>query len=137
MSRPGLELNIRLTLAVTSELHVPIPVRFSYVYADPYAVQVSFNITPDRVVRWTFARELLVQGMKAAVGIGDVRIAPSEPLSSQHFSIELEPPDGYARLEGPVAPVEAWLAKTHEAVPAGSETALLNIDRFLEELLAR
>ncbi|GAA3811550.1 SsgA family sporulation/cell division regulator [Streptomyces chiangmaiensis] len=137
MGYPDLELNIGLTLAVACDLHVRVPVRFSYACADPYAVQVSFNITPDRVVHWTFARELLDQGMKAAVGLGDVRVAPIGPLLDQHFSIELQPPDGYARLEGPVAPIKAWIAKTHEAVPAGSETALVNIDRFLEELLAR
>jgi sporulation and cell division protein SsgA len=137
MGSPELELNIHLTLAVASDLHVRVPVRFSYVCADPYAVRVSFHITPDRVVHWTFARELLDQGMKAAAGLGDVRIVPIEPSLGQHFSIELESPDGYARLEGPVAPVKAWIAKTHEAVPAGSETALLDIDRFLDERSGR
>ncbi|GAA3898369.1 SsgA family sporulation/cell division regulator [Streptomyces sp. NPDC003328] len=135
MSRPDLALNICLTLAVSSDLHVRVPVRFSYVCADPYAVQISFNITADRKVHWTFARELLAQGMKAAVGLGDIRIAPIESLLDQRFSIELEPPDGFARLEGPVAPIKAWIAKTHEVVPAGSEAGLVDIDRFLEEIL--
>ncbi|KUJ33550.1 SsgG protein [Streptomyces sp. NRRL F-5122] len=137
MGYPDLELNVCLTLAVTSDLQVRVPARFSYVCADPYAVQVSFHITSDRVVQWTFARELLDQGMTAATGIGDVRIAPIQPSLGRHFSIELKSPDGFARLEGPVAPIRAWIAKTHEAVPTGSETALLDLDRFLEERSGR
>lgn len=124
---------MHLTLAVTSDLHVRVPVRFSYVCADPYAVRASLHLTPDRVIHWTFARDLLDQGMKTAAGLGDVRIAPIEPSLGRHFSIELESPDGYARLEGPITPVKTWIAKTYEAVPAGSETALLDIDRFLDQ----
>ena len=133
MSSPDLELNIDLTLVVASDLHIRMPVQFSYVCADPYAVQVSFHITPDEVVHWTFARELLEQGIRTAAGLGDVKITAIERSVGRYFSIELAPPDGYARFEGPVAPVEAWIAKTHETVPAGSETVLVDIDRFLEE----
>ncbi|MBG7701327.1 SsgA family sporulation/cell division regulator [Streptomyces sp. MC1] len=133
MGSPDLEPNNHLTRVVTSQLHVRVPERFSYAGADPYAVQVCFHITPDWVARWTFVRQLLGQGMKAADGLGDVMIAPVEPSLGQHFSIELESPDGYARLEGPVAPVQAWILKTYKSVPAGSETALLGIGRFLEE----
>ncbi|MEV0186074.1 SsgA family sporulation/cell division regulator [Streptomyces sp. NPDC050625] len=136
MSSPDLELNIDLALVVTPDLHIRVPVRFSYACTDPYAVQLSFQVTPDHMVHWTFARELLDQGMRTVAGLGDVRITPIEQ-GGQYFSIELEPPDGYARLEGPVAPVEAWIAKTHEAVPAVSETVLLDIDRFLEEQSGR
>ncbi len=133
MSSSGLELNTYLTLAVTADLCVSVPTQFSYVHTDPYAVQVCFHVTPAWKVRWTFARELLDQGMKAAVGHGDVRIAPVEPSMGEYFSIELDSPYGHARLEGHAPPVEAWIATTYEAVPAGSETALLDLDRFFEE----
>ncbi|WP_316746098.1 SsgA family sporulation/cell division regulator [Streptomyces sp. MK7] len=133
MSSPDLELKIHLTFEVSSGLHVRVPVRFSYVYTDPYAVRASFHLAPERTVHWTFARELLDQGMRGAAGLGDVRIAPIECCMGLLFSLELESPDGYARLEGPVPPVRAWLATTYEAVPAGNETALLDISRFLEE----
>ncbi|WCD94200.1 SsgA family sporulation/cell division regulator [Streptomyces sp. HUAS 31] len=133
MCSPDLELDIDLTLAVAPGVHVRVPVQFSYVRADSYAVQISFHVTPDQVVNWMFAQALLDQGMRTATGLGEVKITPIEPFVGQCFSIELESPDGYARLEGPIAPVKTWIAKTHEAVPAGSETALLDIDRFLEE----
>ncbi|CAL9647705.1 Sporulation-specific cell division protein SsgB (plasmid) [Streptomyces sp. enrichment culture] len=135
MGLPDLELHVRMTLAAIPEMH--LPVRFYYLRTDPYAVQVFFDVTPDQVVHWAFARELLDQGMEAATGLGDVRIAPTGPLEDRRISIELETPDGYARLEGPAAPIKAWLARTHESVPAGSEAELLHIDRLLDEFLAR
>jgi hypothetical protein len=133
MDSPDLELNTCLTLRTASDLRVRVPVRFSYVSRDPYAVQATFHIAPGQVVHWTFARELLDEGVQTAAGIGDVKVAPIESSSGRHFSIELETPDGYARFTGAVAPVRAWIAKTYNAVPAGSESAFLDIDRFLEE----
>ncbi len=133
MSSHDLELKIHLTFDVAPDLHVRVPTRFSYVCADPFAVHASFHLTPDRAVHWTFARELLDQGMHAAAGLGDVRIAPIEGCMGLVFSLELESPEGYARLEGPVAPVKAWLDTTYEAMPAGSEAAVLDFSRLLEE----
>ncbi|MEU8735518.1 SsgA family sporulation/cell division regulator [Streptomyces tendae] len=133
MSSLDLRLNTHFTLTVTSHLRLRVPTQFSYVRADPYAVHVCFTITPAQAVRWTFARELLDQGTEFSVGLGDVKIAPVESFLGQYFSIELESPEGHARLEGPIAPVKSWIAKTYEAVPAGSEPEFLDIDRFFEE----
>ncbi|MER7742971.1 SsgA family sporulation/cell division regulator [Streptomyces sp. NPDC096538] len=133
MDSHELELNVCLTLRAASDLHVRVPVRFSYSDRDPYAVQATFHIAPGQVVHWMFARDLLDGGMQNAVGIGDVKVAPVESSWGRCFSIELETPDGYACLTGAVAPVSAWIAKTYEAVPAGCESAFLDIDRFLDE----
>ncbi|KOT57082.1 MULTISPECIES: SsgA family sporulation/cell division regulator [Streptomyces] len=135
MGFPGLELKIRMSLVAGSDSRVFIPVRLYYKNTDPYAVQFSFDVTPDDVVRWTFSRELLVQGLTAPAGIGDVKITPIGSHQNHRFNIELEPPGGYARLEGPAAPVKAWLAKTFEVVPAGRESESVDIDSFLDELL--
>ncbi|MGW1496137.1 SsgA family sporulation/cell division regulator [Streptomyces sp. NPDC002402] len=136
MGFPGLEKKIRMTLVTEQDVRVPVPVRLYYLSADPYAVQLSFDVSPDEVVRWTFARELLAQGMTAPAGIGDVKITPIGATQDPSFSIELEAPEGLARLEGLVAPVKSWLDKTYEAVPAGSEADAIDIDSILEELLA-
>ncbi|MFK0154193.1 SsgA family sporulation/cell division regulator [Streptomyces sp. NPDC090493] len=135
MDFPGLELRIRMTLVVGQDMGFFVPVRLYYKDTDPYAVQFSFDVTPDRVVRWRFARELLDQGLVAPAGIGDVRITPIGPLQNRRLSIELETLDGYARLEGPTASVRAWLVKTFEVVPAGRESESVDIDGFLDELL--
>ncbi|MEH0490603.1 SsgA family sporulation/cell division regulator [Streptomyces scabiei] len=135
MDFPGLELKIRMTLVAGPDARVFVPVRLYYTDSDPYAVQFSFDVTPDEVVRWTFARELLDQGLITPAGIGDVKITPIGPHRNRCFSIELESPGGYARLEGPAASVKAWLAKTFEVVPAGRESETVDIDSFLDELL--
>ncbi|MFZ3491658.1 SsgA family sporulation/cell division regulator [Streptomyces sp. 5.8] len=136
MGFPGLEKKIHMTLVGRHGTRVPVPVRLYYLSADPYAVQFSFDVLPDEVVLWTFARELLAQGMTAPAGIGDVKITPIGATQDPSFSIELESPDGFARLEGLVAPVTSWLDETYEAVPENGESDALDIDRILDELLA-
>ncbi|MFI1408760.1 SsgA family sporulation/cell division regulator [Streptomyces sp. NPDC020707] len=135
MGFPDLELKIRMTLVAGPDWRVPVPVRLHYKNTDPYAVQFIFDVTPDDVVRWRFARELLDQGLTAPAGLGDVKITPIGPLHNRCLSIELESPHGYALLEGPLASVKAWLAKTFEVVPAGRESEAVDIDSFLDELL--
>jgi hypothetical protein len=136
MGFPGLELKICMSLVAGPDLRVSVPARLYYKETDPYAVQFSFDVTPDDVVRWTFARELLDQGLTAPAGIGDVKITPIDPHQNRRFSIELESPHGYTHLEGPAASVKAWLAKTFEVVPAGRESESVDIDSFLDDLLA-
>ena len=40
-----------------------MPARLTYRTDDPYAVHVTFHIGSDSPVNWTFARELLVEGV--------------------------------------------------------------------------
>lgn len=136
MDFPCLELKIRMSFVAGPDAHVFVPVTLYYKKTDPYAVQFAFDVTPDDVVRWTFARELLDQGLTAPAGIGDVKITPIGSHQNRRFSIELESPQGYTSLEGPAASVKAWLAKTFEVVPAGRESESVDIDSFLEKLLA-
>ncbi|MCM2392670.1 SsgA family sporulation/cell division regulator [Streptomyces albipurpureus] len=133
MDYPGLELKIRMSLMTGSDSTLSVPVRLYYNNTDPYAVQFSFDVTPDHVVQWTFARELLDQGLTAPTGFGDVKITPID--QNRRFCIELESRAGYARLEGPAASVKAWLTKTFEVVPAGRESEFVDIDSFLDKLL--
>lgn len=135
MGFPGLELKTRMTLAADADTRVFVPVRLYYMDTDPYAVQVSFDVTPDQVVRWTFARDLLAQGITTPAGLGDVKITPVGPLQNRSLSIELESPAGYARLEVAAAPIKEWLDKTYAAVAAGQESKAVDIDSLLDELL--
>ncbi|MBD0673933.1 SsgA family sporulation/cell division regulator [Streptomyces sp. CBMA156] len=134
MDIPGLELKTHMSLMADLDLPLWVPVRLYYQSTDPYAVHCSFYVTPDHVVQWMFARDLLDQGLTEPTGTGDVKITPID--QSRRFSIELESPAGYARLEGPAASVRAWLAKTFEVVPAGRETERIDIDSFLAEVLS-
>ncbi|MFD9867513.1 SsgA family sporulation/cell division regulator [Streptomyces niveus] len=136
MEFPGLELRIRMSLVAGPDLRVFVPARLYYKSTDPYAVQFSFDVTPDDVVRWMVAREVLDQGLTAPAGIGDVKVTPIGPHWNRCLWIDLQSLDGHARLEGPAASVKAWLAKTFEVVPAGRESEFVDIDTFLDELLA-
>ncbi|GAA1355500.1 SsgA family sporulation/cell division regulator [Streptomyces beijiangensis] len=130
------ERELELRLVLSPERSIPVPARLTYRTGDPYAVHVSFHIGSDAPVNWTFARELLVEGVFRACGHGDVRIWPTKVESRNVILIALSSPDGDALLEAPSAQVAAWMERTLRAVPPGSETAQLGIDEGLAELLA-
>ncbi|WP_371671134.1 SsgA family sporulation/cell division regulator [Streptomyces sp. NBC_00289] len=128
------ELEVRLILS--PERSIPVPARLSYRTDDPYAVHVTFHTGSDHPVSWTFARELLVEGVFRASGHGDVRVWPTKTEGRGVVLMALSSPDGDALLEAPTAQVSAWLERTLRAVPPGSEAEQLGIDEGLAELLA-
>ena len=52
---------LSLEFVDTEGLSTPIDAEFEYNPADPYAVSILFTDEPAPV-RWTFARELLIEG---------------------------------------------------------------------------
>ncbi|MEV0091844.1 SsgA family sporulation/cell division regulator [Streptomyces sp. NPDC050738] len=130
------ERELELKLVLSPERSIPVPARLTYRTDDPYAVHISFHIASDTPVNWTFARELLVEGVFRACGHGDVRIWPTKVEARNVICIALTSPDGDALLEAPSAQVSAWMERTLRIVPPGSETAQLGIDEGLAELLA-
>lgn len=56
------ERELELKLVLSPERSVPVPARLTYRTDDPYAVHVTFHVGSDSPVKWTFARELLVEG---------------------------------------------------------------------------
>ncbi|MFF3332222.1 SsgA family sporulation/cell division regulator [Streptomyces sp. NPDC002888] len=129
------ELEIRLVLS--PERSVPVPARLSYRSDDPFAVHVTFHINTDHPVEWTFARELLVEGVFRPCGNGDVRVWPTKVDGRSVVLMALSSPDGDALLQAPAAQVSAWLERTLRVVPPGSEGEQLGMDDALAQLLAR
>ncbi|GAA2607804.1 SsgA family sporulation/cell division regulator [Streptomyces tubercidicus] len=127
---------LELGLVVSPERSIPVPAQLSYRTDDPYAVHVAFHIGSDSPVNWTFARELLVEGVFRPCGEGDVRVWPTKVHGRSLVCIALESPDGQALLEAPAAAVAAWLERTLRVVPPGSEQGLLGLDKGLNELFA-
>ena len=72
------ERELELKLILSPERSIPVPARLSYRSDDPYAVHVAFHIGSDHPVNWTFARELLVEGVFRPCGHGDVRVWPTK-----------------------------------------------------------
>ncbi|MFE0771775.1 SsgA family sporulation/cell division regulator [Streptomyces sp. NPDC058861] len=130
------ERELELKLVLSPERAVPVPARLAYRTDDPYAVHITFHIGTDHPVNWTFARELLVEGVFRACGHGDVRIWPTKVDNRSVVLMALSSPDGDALLEAPSAQVSAWLERTLRAVPPGTESERLGIDDGLAELLA-
>ncbi|MGW1834887.1 SsgA family sporulation/cell division regulator [Streptomyces sp. BBFR2] len=130
------ERELELGLVVSPEQSVPVPARLAYRTDDPYAVHITFHIGSDAPVNWTFARELLVEGVFRPCGHGDVRVWPTKVDGRSLVCMALSSPDGDALLEAPAAAVSAWLERTLRVVPPGSEQEHLGMDKGLSELLA-
>ncbi|MET9471335.1 SsgA family sporulation/cell division regulator [Streptomyces sp. NPDC002917] len=130
------ERELELKLVLSPERSIPVPARLTYRAEDPYAVHITFHVGSDFPVHWTFARDLLVQGVFRPCGHGDVRIWPTKIQRRSVICVALTSPDGDALLEAPSAAVAAWTERTLRLVPPGTETERLGIDAGLAELLA-
>ncbi|MCX5437620.1 MULTISPECIES: SsgA family sporulation/cell division regulator [unclassified Streptomyces] len=130
------ERELELRLVLSPERSIPVPARLTYRTDDPYAVHIAFHIGSEHPVDWTFARELLVEGVFRPCGHGDVRVWPTKVDRRSVVLMALSSPDGDALLEAPAAAVSAWLERTLRVVPPGSESGRLGIDDGLAELLA-
>ncbi|MEU2339356.1 SsgA family sporulation/cell division regulator [Streptomyces sp. NPDC006654] len=137
MHHTVVERELELRLILSPERSIPVPARLRYRCDDPYAVHVSFHITSESPVHWTFARDLLVEGVFRPSGHGDVRVWPTKAEGRSVVLMALSSPDGDALLEAPTAQVSAWLERTLCAVPPGTEGARLGIDDALDQLLAQ
>lgn len=95
------ERELELGLLLTPERSIPVPARLAYRTDDPYAVHITFHIGSEAPVHWTFARELLVEGVFRPVGEGDVRIRPGRADGHAVIRLALRSPDGEALLQAP------------------------------------
>ncbi|MGW2492541.1 SsgA family sporulation/cell division regulator [Streptomyces sp. NPDC001606] len=137
MHHTVVERELELRLILSPEHSVPVPARLGYRSDDPYAVHIAFHINSEQPVHWTFARDLLVEGVFRPCGHGDVRVWPTKTEGRSVVLMALSSPDGDALLEAPVPQVSAWLERTLRAVPPGTEGGQLGIDDALDQLLAR
>ncbi|MEU0052897.1 SsgA family sporulation/cell division regulator [Streptomyces sp. NPDC006309] len=137
MRHTVVERELELRLIVSPERSIPVPARLDHRSDDPYAVHVTFHIDAEHPVGWTFARELLVEGVFRPCGDGDVRVWPATADGHRVVLLALSSPDGDALLRAPAPQVSAWLERTLRVVPPGTEGGRLGIDGALDELLAR
>ncbi|MFD7241840.1 SsgA family sporulation/cell division regulator [Streptomyces massasporeus] len=131
------ERELELKLVLSPERRIPVPARLGYLTDDPYAVHVTFHIDTEHPVYWTFARDLLVEGVFRPCGQGDVRVWPTKTEGRSVVLMALSSPDGDALLEAPAGAVSAWLERTLRVVPPGAEGEQLGLDDELAQLLAQ
>jgi hypothetical protein len=132
--------DMQLRLVVPGSAALPVRAVLRYDVGDPYAVQVAFHTGPadgdgGDVVEWTFARQLLTDGVASPVGEGDVQAWPSSSSGSPVVCLALSSPSGKALFEVPLPHLVEFLGRTYAAVPTGEESAHVDVDAELALLL--
>lgn len=137
---------LQLRLVVPGATSLPVRADLRYDVTDPYAVSVAFHTggsggeptdVHGDVVEWTFARQLLTDGVAGPVGEGDVQVWPTPPASGSPavICLSLSSPSGRALFEVPLPELVEFLGQTYEAVPTGAESAHVDVDAELALLL--
>lgn len=128
-----------LTLVLPGETSWPVAARVVFDAHDPYAVSVTFltgdEATEAEGVCWTFARQLLTDGVTRSVGVGDVRVEPQRTPSGDVVVLQMTSPHGQATFQASMHDVVEFLADTYALVPTGSESAYVDVDAAIALLL--
>ncbi|MEU2432240.1 MULTISPECIES: SsgA family sporulation/cell division regulator [unclassified Streptomyces] len=135
--RESVQAEVLMSFLVSEELSFRIPVELRYESGDPYAVRMTFHLPGDAPVTWAFGRELLLDGINAPSGDGDVHIAPTEPAGLSDVCIRLQVGADRALFRAGAAPLVAFLDRTDKLVPLGQERTLGDFEDHLEEALGR
>ncbi|MFJ8604037.1 SsgA family sporulation/cell division regulator [Streptomyces shenzhenensis] len=112
-----------------------IPATLRYDRRDPFAVRMTFPApaTLEGVeVCWTFARDLLADGLHGPEGHGDVRV---RPYGYDRTVLEFHAPEGTAVVHVRSAEIRRFLEATSDLVPLGLEHLRLGLDHDLAELM--
>ncbi len=113
-----------------------LPGSLGYASADPYAVTLTFSTAGGDVV-WTFARDLMVRGLTAPAGDGDVHVWPCLDADGQAVVIvELRSPDGELLVQIQTKALYRFVQRTLTAVPLGTEGEHLDLDMLIDQLMA-
>ncbi len=155
-SSTTISAELGLRLVVPQQTIVPLVASMYYSGSDPYAVRMAFHVGTDEPVEWIFARDLLAAGIESRQGDGDVHVwpsamscaeaddadaigsapsAPSAQAEGKVLNIELSSPFGQAHFEAPSQAMAAFLERTYQIVPPGKESAYIDIEAELNDLL--
>ena len=115
-------------LAENVDIAVEADFRFSS--RDPFAVRVVFSVASAPVVEWVFARELMVDGLAAPAGTGDVQLFPTRA----GIVFELTSPSGRARLVADADVLGSFVQETLDVVPLGAESKFFDLDQEIAML---
>jgi len=133
--RVSVDADLELRLVVPGTASVPVPAGVRYDARDPYAVHITFHTGVD-TVQWTFARQLLTDGVSTPTGEGDVSVWPSRTSGRPVVCLSLSSPSGRALFEVPLARLVEFLTDTYAAVPTGCETDHIDLDGEIAALLS-
>ncbi|HEV7831753.1 MAG TPA: SsgA family sporulation/cell division regulator [Pseudonocardiaceae bacterium] len=120
--------------ALLHEAAAPVVTRWTYCIDDPFAVTIEIQTRGNRFVDWVLARDLVVAGLSAPAGIGDVRVRPANMGEWEVTLVEICSPDGHAVLEVDRDLLRQFVQATIDRVPLGSEGMAVDIDAEIEKL---
>ena len=127
---------VTLELIDPSGAVAPLDTELSYDPADPLAVSATFSTVAGRV-RWTFGRDLLIEGLVEPAGDGDVHVWPCvDNDGNSVIIIELCSPDGEALVQCRTADITAFVERMTRSVAPGAESALIDVDAAIAAILA-
>lgn len=136
LKAPAVRQQTSLELIDPSGGFAPIAATLGYdPQRDPYAVTAGFAVGDSPVV-WTFARDLLVNGLAEPTGDGDVHVWPAvDDAGVPVVALELNSPDGSALLQVRTSEVKRFLSRSLRSVPQGKEGDHLDLDTLIGRLL--
>ena len=120
--------------ALLHEAAAPVVTRWTYCTDDPFAVTIEIQTRGNRFVDWVLARDLLVEGLTAPAGIGDVQVRPANMGEWDVTLLEIRSPDGHAVLEVDRDLLRQFVQATIDIVPLGSEAMAVDIDAEIEKI---
>ncbi|MFG2557117.1 SsgA family sporulation/cell division regulator [Streptomyces sp. NPDC048581] len=126
---------VRLVLA--DEVVLPVMLDLCYDSADPYAVSLTFHLFTDESVEWVIGRDLLLEGQQGLAGMGDVQVWPSRRpwVGKVHIALAPCAKRDAVIVTAPARALDAFLRRTLDVVPAGTEECHLNLDGTVRQLL--
>ena len=127
--------DLQLRLLLPGAAARPMRAALRYDPIDPYAVTITFHVGVTDVVAWTFARQLLTDGLTSLTGVGDVQVWPTSAVGSPVVCLSLCSPSGKALFEAPRPALAAFLNKTYDVIPAGAEAGQVDVAAELALLL--
>jgi hypothetical protein len=132
----GVTQNVTLELIDPTGATTPMHASLSYDPLDPYAATAIFQ-TATGPVRWTFGRDLLIQGLYEPTGDGDVHVWPCLDVDGHAVVIiELCSPDGEALVQARSGDLTTFVDRMTSLVAPGAESEHLDLDAAIAAIFA-
>lgn len=135
IKHPAVQQDIKISCLDPWGRTVDVPTTLGYRENDPYAVSLTFHSGAGDV-EWVVSRTLMLQGLAAPAGEGDVKIYPSIDEDAKAVAVfDFSSPDGRLIATADSREVQMFLGKSFSAVPVGSESQHLDLDALIADLL--
>jgi hypothetical protein len=124
-NRARVHLETAFELIQLDDRPVTVDVELEYDALDPYAVRIELAAPGGPRVPWVLGRELLLAGLHAPAGEGDVRL---QPIAGDIALLELRSEQGQAWFHLPISQIAQFLDDSYDIVPKDQESDRLGDD---------